>query len=74
MVLRVLQAAWTWFCFSVKWSLVALGAGALFYNYVLKWNLSTALAICVGPFALVAIIKLIEAASASSSTPPEADR
>lgn len=45
--------------FVVKWTLVCLGAGALFYNYARKWNLPTALAICLGPFALIVIDRAI---------------
>ena len=45
MVLRVFRASWRGACFSVKWSLVCLGACALFYNYMLKWNVATAIVI-----------------------------
>lgn len=63
MILRVLRALWGGVRFSVKWSLVCLGACALFYNYVLKWNLSTALVIVGFPL----LFGVIDAITSRSS-------
>lgn len=70
----MLRTIWRALYFTGKWSLVTLGAGALFFHFARTWNTPTAIAILGGPFVFGVMDYFWSGTSPGASTPQRPSR